>query len=311
MLTMSLLAAPLNVAILQALAKGPSPLIDLRRAAGSPPQTTLRKNLRTLAELGTLERRRRSDFPGPVDYELTKSGRELLKVAAVVDAWLSASPDGPILLGTTAAKSTIKAFVDGWSTSILRALAARPLSLTELDSLIAGVSYPSLERRLAAMHLAGQVKKCRATGRGTPYAVTDWLRRAIAPLISAARWEREYLRHRAAPLSSRDAEGAFLLALPIVRLSRELSGSCRLAIEVAGGDRLAGALADVDRGSVVACTSRLDGTPTASAVGPIQAWLHAMIERDTAQLELGGARELASALVDGIGQALFALRRRG
>ncbi len=40
---------------------------------------------------------------------------------------------------------------------MLRALAAGSLSLTELDRLIGALSYPSLERRLVAMRLAGLV----------------------------------------------------------------------------------------------------------------------------------------------------------
>jgi DNA-binding HxlR family transcriptional regulator len=306
---LSLIAAPLNVAILQALAAGPITLIDLRRATGSPSQTTLRKSLRYLTELGALQKTQRNDFPGPIDYELTKSGRELLEVASVVGAWLSNSPHGSVPLGSTAAKSAINAFVDGWSTSILRALAARPLSLTELDSLIAGISYPSLERRLGAMRLAGQVEKCRTGGRGTPYVVTDWLRAAIAPLVTAVRWERRHMPEHVNPVTSRDVEGTFLLALPSVRLPQEFSGSCRLAVEVAGPGRLVGALAEVERGAVIACTSRLDGAPSAWVVGSIQAWLRAVVEHDPAQLDIGGSCDLANALIDSLGQMLFSVRR--
>ena len=41
---------------------------------------------------------------------------------------------------------------------MMRALAARPLSLTELDSLISDLSYPALERRLSSMRIAGLVE---------------------------------------------------------------------------------------------------------------------------------------------------------
>ena len=47
-----LLSTPINVFVLQALAEGPHSLVDLRREAGSPPQTTMRGHLRTLAEQG-------------------------------------------------------------------------------------------------------------------------------------------------------------------------------------------------------------------------------------------------------------------
>jgi DNA-binding HxlR family transcriptional regulator len=304
------LAAPLNVAILQVLADGPTSLIDVRRGAGSPPPTTLRKNLRALTELGALERTQLSDFPGSVDYRLTKAGLELLEVAAVVSAWLFASPEGSITLGTRAAKSAIKALVDGWSTSILRALAARPLALTELDSLITGLSYPSLERRLAAMRIAGQVRRCPGQHRGTPYAVTDWLRGAVAPLVASISWELRHFGERAARVTNRDAEAAFLLALPMVSLPEDHSGICRLVVEEGRGDRYAGALAQLEAGRVVACTSVLRGNSVASAVGPVPAWLNAVMKQDAAQLELGGDRTFAAALVDGLSQALFDTRPR-
>ena len=67
---MSLLSLPLHVHVLRALEEEPLALIDLRRAVGSPPQTTMRGHLRSLTEAGILERRRESDFPGSVDYEL-------------------------------------------------------------------------------------------------------------------------------------------------------------------------------------------------------------------------------------------------
>jgi DNA-binding HxlR family transcriptional regulator len=208
--------------------------------------------------------------------------------------------------GTVAAKSAIKALVDGWTTNIMRALAARPLSLGELDRLIASVSYPSLQRRLGAMRLVGQVEK--RPGRESPYVVTDWLRRAIAPLAAAARWERRHMREQASPITSHDAEAGFLLSLPLLRLSEGLSGSCRLVVEVVDGKRLAGALAEVDHGAVVSCTSRLNGASAAWAVGPATAWLHAVLDGDSTTLELGGDCKLALALLDQMGQTLS---RRG
>ena len=50
--SLSLLSAPLNVHLLRALEEGPLALIDLRRAVGSPPQSTMRVYSRTLVEIG-------------------------------------------------------------------------------------------------------------------------------------------------------------------------------------------------------------------------------------------------------------------
>ncbi len=304
---LSLLAVPINVEVLQALAKQNMSLVDLRRAVGSPPQTTMRCYLRTLREIDVLTKRRRDDFPGVVDYELTDTGRDLLVVAEVLQAWLAEAPEGPLALGSPAAKSAIKALVEGWATNMVRALAAKPLSLTELDRLIANLSYPSLERRLAAMRLAGQVEARPGPGRSTPYALTDWLRRAVAPLGAAARWERLHTAEGTAPITRVDAEAAFLLAVPLLDLPANLSGICRLGVEVrnGSGQRLAGVLVGVKQGRIASYASQVRGDATAWAHGSGSAWLRAIIEHDVSRLEVGGDRRLADALLDGLHSALF------
>lgn len=309
---LSLLSVPLNVNALRALEEEPRPLIDLRRAVGSPPQTTMRGHLRTLTKLGVIERRRRSDFPGAVDCHLGPAAKGLLEVAEVLEAWLAASPEGPLGLGDPAAKSAIKALMDGWSTSIVRALAARPLTLTELNKLIAGTSYPSLERRLGAMRLAGQIEACAGQRRGKPYAVTEWLRQAVAPILAAARWERQFAAAEAAPLGRLDFEAAFLLSAPRLDLSEDLSGRCRLAVVSRNGDgepTVAGAMIGIEEGRVVSCVSKLPGEAAAWASGGPGAWLPALIDHRTEQLELGGDCDLATAVVDELHGSLFRVRQ--
>ena len=305
---LSLLAVPLNAHVLRALGQEPRSLVDLRRAAGSPPQTTMRGHLKVLMEAGILERRRQNDFPGSVDYELGQPGRDLLVVAAVVRDWLARSPEGPLELGSPAAKSVIKALVEGWSTGVIRALAARPFSLTELSSIITGISYPSLERRLGAMRLAGQIERCPGNGRGTPYAVTGWLRHAIAPLTAAARWERRHLPTETPPLAKIDVESAFLLTIPTLRLPEELSGSCRLAVELGSADgeaRFGGIVAAVEEGRVVSCVSRLAGSADGWVSGSPAGWLRAVIEGESDDLEVGGDCELARDVLAELHGTLF------
>jgi DNA-binding HxlR family transcriptional regulator len=304
---LSLLATPINVHVLQALAEQPKSLVDLRRETGSPPQTTMRGYLRTLDATGVVTRRRRDDFPGSLDFELTAPGRDLLAVTEVLRFWLAGAPEGPLQLGSSAAKSAVKALVEGWDTSIMRALAARPLSLTELDSLISSLSYPSLERRLVAMRFAGQVRKMPGRGGATPYAVTKWLRHAVAPLAAAARWERQHLREQAKPIGFRDVEAAFLLAVPLLRLQSDISGSCRMAVELGNGSGrdLAGVMVTVEEGKVAQCIARLEGHPDAWTTGPAKSWLAAVIERDFKGLELGGDCSLATELIAGMHGILF------
>jgi len=305
-----LLSTPINVHVLKALADGPRSLIDLRREAGSPPQTTMRGHLRTLTETGVLIRRRQNDFPGSLDFELTPVGQELWAVARVLDAWLQAAPDGPLQLGSSSAKSAVKALVEGWGTSMVRALAARPFSLTELNGLINGLSYPSLERRLGAMRLAGLIERTPGRGRGTPYAVTSWLRGSIGPLGAAARWERANATATTVPIRRLDAEAAFLLTVPLLRLPPDASGVCRLAVEVGGGDQLAGVLVEVDEGRVVSCIAKVQGQADAWATGSAHAWLRAVIEEDTEQIEIGGSSQLARALLEGLHSSLFGMLKR-
>jgi DNA-binding HxlR family transcriptional regulator len=307
---LSLLATPLNAEILQALAGGPVALVDLRMAAGVPPPTTMRMHLRALSEAGIVERRQQREFPSPVEYELTRAGQDLVAVATALQDWLKASPQGPVELGSNVAKSSTKALADGWSSGIVRALASRPLALTELSRLISNLSYPSLERRLGAMRVTGLVERRSVNGRGRPYEISRWLRLASAPLAAAARWERKYLRDDTPPIRRLDIEAAFLLALPLVSLSEDRSGVCRLAVDTSQGSqhRQAGVLVRFQGGRMSNCVTRVEGSVDASAAGSASAWMGAVSRGSPSRLDLGGDRELARSLVEGIHRSLFGNR---
>lgn len=299
---LSLLAAPMNVHILKALSEGPKELLDLRRAIGSPPQSTIRVYSRTLAKLGVLEQRRRRELAGSSLYSLTASGEALLKTGEVLQEWLNESPEGPLPLGSTSAKSTVGALVEGWSTNIIRALAAQPLSLTQLNRLIPKVSYPSLERRLAGLRLAGLVEPEPSDGRGTPYRVTRWLQRAVAPYAAAAGWERKYVPEETTAIGRLDVEAAFLLAVPLMDLPDDLTGTCRLAVEVRGGSSpvFAGVSVLVEEGRVVSCSSRLEGEAGGWASGGPMEWLRRMDGHPGERLEVGGDIGLVLTLTDAL-----------
>jgi len=302
-----LLSAHRNCLVLRALAEGPRPQVELRRATGSPAQTTLRAHLKSLEDAGAIVKHRRNAFPGSLEYELEKPGQELLAVMDVLESWLAEAPDEPLALGSDAGRAAIKAVAEGWSTAMLRALASRPLSLTELDRVIADLNYPSLERRLSSLRLAGLIEALPANGRGTPYAVSEWLRRAVGPLAAATRWERRHLPQQTAGMARLDIEASFLLALPLLRLSDDLSGSCRMSMEVPNGSerRMAGVLAQVEQGRVHSCSPRLQGESNAWASGSTADWLGAIVEADTQRLELGGDYGLARAMVEDLHGKLF------
>lgn len=307
--TLTLLAAPPNHSILLALGEGPRQQVDLRRESGHPAQTTLRAQLKKLHAAGVIEKQRRNRFPGVLEYELSEAGHGLLPVIEMLKRWLASAPEGGLELGEPAAKAAVKALTDGWSTAMLRALAARSLTLTELDGVIASLNYPSLERRLSAMRLAGLVEGRKGDGRGTPYRVTTWGREGVAPLVLAARWERRHPPPEATPVAKLDIEAAFLLAAQLLSPPADLSGSCRLAVEVQSGNgpALAGILASVSGGRIASCTTRLEGNPDAWASGGLAAWFAAVLECDLAGLQLGGDGALARGLIHDLHGALFAV----
>jgi DNA-binding HxlR family transcriptional regulator len=290
--------------VIRALAERPMRLAELREATGLPAQTTLRGHLASLAEIGVLSKRPTSQMPYVVENELTELGHDLLSVADRLEWWLNQAPKGPISLATGAAKGVIKAFVDGWGSTMMADLASQPMSLTELDRRIADLSYPALERRLSSMRLAGLIESRPGESVGTPYAVTEWARRGVVPLVSATRCERVHICEGAAPITQGDIEAAFMLALPLVGLPPDVAGSCQLEVEADSvvGEQ-AGVRVEVERGKVVACDSGLAASPSAFAVGSAATWFTAIKEGTTSLLSTGGGR-LAEGLVIALHSAL-------
>lgn len=303
-----LLSTPLVPRILHTLSTGPRQQAELRNEAGMPAQTTLRAQLKRLRQIGAIEAQRRDRFPGALEHELSPSGRELLHVAQTVKRWLDRAPNGPLAPSSDTAKAALRALVEGWSTTMLRALATNPLSLTELSRVISSFSYPSLERRLAALRMAGQVEARAGSGRGTPYGVTRWAREGAGPLAAALRWELCHMAASDAPIGQVDAETLLLLAAPLLRLPENAAGSCRMAMELPGSDgpRLAGIVVKLEAGRVATYTSRLQGEPDAWLLGSPPAWLEAIVRGDTDRIEAGGDSNFAHMLLETLHRRLFA-----
>ena len=305
---LSLLSLPLNVHILKALEDEERGLSELTQAVGLPPATTMRSYLRSLVEVGALVRHREGGFPGGVSYALAPAGEDLLKVGEILQRWLGEAPDGPISLGSTASKSTIKALLDGWGANIVRALAARPLPLTKLDRLIPQISYPTLERRLAAMRLVGLVEGRReASGRGTPYSVTPWMRRAVATLAAAAAWECRYFA--GAEVGRLDIEAGFLLAIPLLDLPPGITGVCRLTIEMEprSNPGYAGVTLGLEESRIVSCVTRLDGDADAWIAGAPADWFRWMVGDHDGRIDLGGDTWVSRGVLASLREALMPL----
>jgi len=298
---LSLLAVPLNVHMLKALQQRPMGLSDLHHSIGSPPRSTMRVHTQGLEELGLLERRRQKEFPTTAKYGITDAGRSLVGVAAFLQDWLGEAPYGPILLGSIAGKSGTKALIGGWSSRIVRGVAARPLTLAELNMVIPKISYPSLERKLSAMRSTKLVEPEPANSQGIPYRATPWLRRAVVPLVSAVAWEKRFLREPAA-VGRADVEAAFLLAFPVISLGPAIAGRCRLSVELRGGatPTYAGVVVDIQGGRVVSCSSNLAGDVHASISGTPLTWLRQMNGGPPGQLEVDGSRALAGKLTEAL-----------
>lgn len=304
---LSLFSTPLNGLILRALADGSMRLATLRREVGGPAQTTLRGNLRKLIGIGALEKRQRDGRGGLVDHALTPAGADLLCVADAIEAWLACAPQGPIRLESETGKAAVKALIGGWCSTMLRALAARPFSLTELDNLITAFSYPALERRLGALRLSGCVEAAEGDGGGTPYAVTDWMRRGTAPLLAAIRCERRHMAGATAPLTRIDVETILLLAIPLVALSTDANGVAQLAVYAGDGAdrRSAGVRITVSEGRMSKCSSKLEPSPRSWASGSAADWLEALIEDRSSRLESAGDRALTIDVVASLHRALY------
>jgi DNA-binding HxlR family transcriptional regulator len=295
---LGLLSTPLNLNVLRALSERPMRLAELRQATGLPAQTTLRGHLGGLEEVGAVAKRPTQRMPYAVENDLTPMGEQLLTVAQALEGWLQEAPGGTIPLESSAARGVVKAFVDGWASTIVRSLATRPMSLTELDREILELSYPALERRLSSMRMAGLVEARPGEGSGTPYALTEWARRGVRPLAAAARCERVHLGRRAAPLTEADIEGAFLLATPLVGLPDQSSGTCQLEVEGAPGLReQSGVKVEVEKGRVVACDRGLADGPSSYAVGTTTKWFTAITDGTLNELRFGGGRQFAENFV--------------
>jgi DNA-binding HxlR family transcriptional regulator len=303
---------PLNTRVLRAHAAGPRRPAELQEKVGWSAETTVRAAVANLCELGALAKQAVGSSGHAVATELTPAGREMLAVADGLDTWLALCPDGPIAPEGEEAKGAVKALAGGWNSTLMRALASRPFTLTELANLIPDISYPALERRVAWMRTSGQIEPVESKGRGTPYVVTDWLRRSIAPLSLAGRCERRHLREMRGPITNIEVEASFLLTIPLAPLPEHSSGTCMMAVQTEPAEpdddapSLAGVTVDVRRGEILSCEPRIAAKPQTWAVGTAETWLDAIIDSRIEDLRIGGAKpQLALDLISGIHYALF------
>ncbi|MET0305159.1 MAG: hypothetical protein ABW196_02895 [Solirubrobacterales bacterium] len=242
------------------------------------------------------------------EYRVTSSGREALFVGFAVERWLQSAPHGPLPFESREAEQAVATLAEGWSTTVMHALAREPLSFDELHALVEGLGRSPLERRLVAMQEAGQIVE-HAGADGPIYAITDWLRAGIAPLIASARLERRHPMEGMTPIDALDVDAGFRCSLSLVELPRQLSGACRLGLNLEDDEsgRLTGVIARIEQGRVVSCEAGIDGSADAWAAGSAGDWLDTVIKPDVNLVRTGGDRWLAAALVAGLHKTLFGI----
>jgi DNA-binding HxlR family transcriptional regulator len=251
-------------------------------------------------------------MPYTVENALTDAGDCILGVAEMAEAWLGRATREPMTLGDESARVAIKTLIAGWGSGILRALATTPLSLTQLDEAIPGISYPSLERRLSAMRAVGLVEALPERGTRRPCVVTSWTRRAVGLLAGASRCERAHVGSTAEPSTDRYVEAALLLATPLVRLPVDCVGSCSLAVIGGPGDIPAvggegtGVCVEVEAGTARVRTSDFRLAPSARVAGDASAWLDAIVTGCGNGIEVTGEGEALGHLL--VGQLHVSLR---
>lgn len=303
---LSVFARALSARVLRAHADGPLSSGELEERLGWAADASLRAATAEFCELGALERGGRQ----PVATRLTAAGNDLLSVADALERWLSHSAFGPLDLSDPAARGTVRALVAGWESTVVQALAERPRSLADLSPQITAHSYPALKRRFARLRTATLVAPVDARARSPEYEATPLLRRAVAPLSLAARWERDHLAG-AGSIDTHDLGAALLLALPLAELPPGAFGSCELAATAHGSDEDAEPSPAtislvVKEGKIASLSAGAVSVSETWALGPAEAWLDAMIDGQLAGLLLRATNsDLAAAVIDGVHLSLF------
>jgi len=252
------------------------------------------------------------DLPGDIvlgpgaKLQISPKGRELVFVTRTVERWLAKRPGGALSLEDPLSGAAIQALVYGWSATVVHALAGEPRSLRELDAILDLPNSEMVAEHVEALEAVGLLACEEDAVLGERYVATRWLRQSIAPLAAAARLERRDGMEDTAPIDALDASAGLMLATPLVELPSDLSGACRLEVELDDGAGMAGAVAQVRPGEPPSADLGLDlDQVETEATGSLEDWLDTVIEPDAKRIRTRGDRKLAGILVAGLHRALF------
>lgn len=255
---------------------------------------------------------RRDEPEGPTDpehekmYALTPAGLARLPVADSIELWLLTAPKGPLPYESARAKQAIELLSEAWGMGIVHRLAFAPATGEDLAE-AAGLRRRRCRRLLNGLRDVGLVEPTEVPDDPVHLAPTKWLRRAVAPLVAAARAEHDDPPKDVAPFDALDFEAGMVLAGSLVEPIGEHSGRCRLIMRIGepGRREPVGVTVEVDRGTVIRCEQGLDPDASAEASGIASAWLRTLTEQQPKRLTYEGDRRLARALVAGLTDALF------
>ncbi len=238
----------------------------------------------------------------------TPAGNEVPFVAAALADWLRRCPQGPLEHGPESGRQ-MAALLGGWASMTIHALAGGPRSAAQACEAIEVVDRGAVDARIASMLETGLLEQAPGEDPdGEPLLqVTEWLRRAVAPLAAAARMELRFPPGDTAPIAALDVEAAFQLTLPLLKLPRNFWGACSLAVELEQGvaGSPAGVTARVEQGRVVACERGLDPDARTAISGSTGAWLDAVIDRRAERIHSSGERRLAKRILRELHRTLF------
>lgn len=244
-------------------------------------------------------------------YRTSLKGNDIVSVVFALRNWLSKRRGGPgtaELGADPEAGSAIVSLLCGWSATVTHNLAARPLTLAELDRKVQTVDRGVIGETLAEMERTGIVESLPGAGEAR-WTLTNWGREAVAPLVAAARYERLHPSDFHLPPDVLDIEAAFQMALPLLRLPPDLRGSCRLGVWIPGGAPLmAGATVEAGEGRILSSTPLLDESPENWITGLPLDWCETALDPTVGKLKRGGDEELADALLEALHERLFGER---
>jgi len=247
-----------------------------------------------------------TDIHAPL--QLTGKGEDMLVVSGALERWLGRCPRGPLKLGPAGARA-LTPMVMAWSSTLTHALAHGPLTLAGLQGTLAAVLEPYVvEEQLEALIASGQAETLHGTGQAPSYGLTDWGREAISPIVAAVRYEQRYPEEDVLDPDVFDAEAAFQMALPLIRVPAGVRGTVRAGVRVPeeeDDELIAGSTVQLEDGRIAAASPLLDRVPETWATGDPLDWCETVIDPAAAKLELGGDVELAQGLVVALHERLF------